>query len=218
MLRRRFSTIRVKTIRERDRVLSVLRSTYKEEKGWVNDESSVFPEGDLKSDSVAWFSTAVNKNPAGTLRVLYDPPIAEYLRYDLKLKSEDFNVEEFLRSSKIAEIGRFAVTNEYRSEIGIVMHLMRAATMETVRRGYTHYITDVFEGEEHSPYGFHTRVVGFQPVATHDTGEMNCSRRRITLVLNLHEAYNRLKRNGNAFYRFITHGWDKRLHEALSVP
>ena len=110
--------------------------------------------------------------------MLYDPPIPEYLGYDLKLKSQDFNVEEFLRCNRIAEIGRFAVIPEYRSEIGIVMHLMRAATMETVRRGYTHYITDVFEGEEHSPYGFHTRVVGFQPVATHDTGEMNCGRRK----------------------------------------
>ena len=42
MLRRRFKTVKVRTIRQRERVLSVLRSTYKEEKGWVNDESWVF--------------------------------------------------------------------------------------------------------------------------------------------------------------------------------
>jgi hypothetical protein len=218
MARKIFDTIKVETATQRDAALEILRSTYKEEKGWVKNEETLLSESDLASRTIAWFLTSVNHKPAGVLRVLYDPSFAEYAAYDLKLRQSSFDVNEFLRNNKIAEIGRFAVVVEYRSEIKVVLHLMRAATEDTVRRGYSHYITDVFEGEEHSPYEFHTKVVGFQPVATHDTGEMNCNRRRITLVLNLREAYQRLRRNGNAFYRFITQGWDETMHHALSTP
>ena len=94
---------------------------------------------------------------------------------------------------------------------------MRVAGVETLRRGFTHYVTDVFEDEEHSPYRFHTRVLGFRPVATHETGEMDCFHRRITLVLNLREAYQRLRDSQNRLYRFLTEGLDAPMQHLLST-
>ena len=54
---------------------------------------------------------------------------------------------------------------EHRGNLMLAAALMRAATREMVLRGYTHVITDVFEDDPHSPLGFHTRVMGFRPVA-----------------------------------------------------
>jgi hypothetical protein len=95
--------------------------------------------------------------------------------------------------------------------------LMRAATKDTIVRGYSHYITDIFENEEHNPYLFHTRVMGFQPVATHNVGELHCLNRRITMLLNIKQAYKKLKKNGSWIYRFLTEEWDAKLHEQLSL-
>lgn len=92
---------------------------------------------------------------------------------------------------------------------------MWAATRDTLLRGYAHYVTDVFEGEGNSPYGFHTRVVGFRRVASHLQGEINCPNRRITLILDLREAYRKLQRRENRFYRSITLDWDESLHRWL---
>ena len=90
-------------------------------------------------------------------------------------------------------------------------------TRETVERGFTHYITDVFENDPHSPYGFHTRVMGFDPVATHDLGELACASRRITLILDLKAAYQRLRRRRGWIYRALTADWDEGLHGRFAV-
>ena len=63
--------------------------------------------------------------------------------------------------------------------------LMRAATDAVLARGYTHLVTDVFEDDRHTPFGFHTRVIGFCPVATPDAGGLHCRSRQITLVLDI---------------------------------
>jgi hypothetical protein len=94
---------------------------------------------------------------------------------------------------------------------------MRAATAETVSRSFTHFVTDVFEDDPHSPYGFHTRVIGFHPVATHDVGELQSCSRRITLVLDLSAAYKRLKASGNWVFRYLTGDWPDTLHRRLAV-
>jgi hypothetical protein len=81
----------------------------------------------------------------------------------------------------------------------------------------SHVITDVFEDDPHSPLGFHTRVMGFRPVATHDHGELNCKSRRITLLLDLRATYRRLKARGNWIYRYLTARWPEALHRRLAT-
>ncbi|NBO63585.1 MAG: GNAT family N-acetyltransferase [Acidobacteria bacterium] len=217
MLNQQVTTHRVSTLAERQDALLVLADTYREEKRWVEEEESLFPTVDLGSDGVTWFLVRLGDRPAGVVRVCYDPPLDQYANYGLTFLQEGIDVEAFLQQHRIAEIGRFAVRRRYRRKFAIAAALMRAATQETVQRDYTHYITDVFQGEVNSPYEFHTRVVGFQPVATHDTGELHCPNRRITLVLNLREAYHRLRQSRRQVHEFLTRGWDEATHQKLRI-
>ncbi|KOR33252.1 hypothetical protein TI05_02095 [Achromatium sp. WMS3] len=213
------SVIRVQGQEDRAQVVAVLRAIYLKEKGWVNDPTEQIPDQDLAREDLSWFLAFRNKQPIGVLRVLYNPPLQLYAKYELTMlgKANSIDVDAFIRNNRIAEVGRFAVLTEERSSILAAAALMRAATEETVARGYTHYITDVFEDDPHSPYGFHTRVMGFIPVATHTHGELRSRSRRITLVLDLKAAYKRLKTRGHWLFRFLTGGWDERLHRRLAV-
>ena len=199
----------------RQKVVEVLGATYHQEKRWVLDADTQAPVDDLVRSDISWFVVDVAGHPAGVLRVLYDPPLAQYAKYGFKILDPAINVERFIRHNRIAEIGRFAVIPEHRGQFMVAAALMRAATEETVARGYTHFVTDVFEDDPHSPYGFHTRVIGFHPVATHDTGELRSLSRRITLILDLKAAYQRLKRRRGWLFRYLTGHWDEALHRRL---
>jgi len=209
--------VRVADARLRAHALEVLRSTYQDEKRWVEQAESQLPESDLTSPQVSWFVAYRGAVPAGVLRVFYEPPVAQYRAYDVKLLDQGIDVDRFLANNRIAEIGRFAIVPRYRRNLLIAVALMRAATRETVERGFTHYITDVFENDPHSPYGFHTRVMGFAPVATHEHGELACRSRRITLILDLKAAYRQLKARQNWIFRSLTADWDEGLHRRLAV-
>lgn len=197
--------------------LQVLGATYQQEKGWIGDAARQFPPGDLEREDIAWFVVRLDDRPVGVLRALYDPPLWQYAKYGLQLIDARVDVEAFLRQHRIAEVGRFAVLAEHRGNLLLAAALMRAATEDTVARGCTHLITDVFEDDAHSPLGFHTRVMGFMPVATHDHGELDCKSRRITLVLDLKSSYQRLKARGNWVYRYLTARWPDALHRRFAT-
>lgn len=65
--------------------------------------------------------------------------------------------------------------------------------------------------------GFHTRVWGFSPVATHDHGELSCPSKRITLILDLKAAYQRLRARRSWIFRTLTADWDAGLHQRLTA-
>jgi hypothetical protein len=195
-------------------VVEVLRATYQREKRWVTDPEAQAPPEDLARPDISWFLVTTRRRPAGVLRVLYDPPLALYAKYGFKAIDPSLRVEDFVRQNRIAEIGRFAVVPRYRRRLMLAAALMRVSTAEVVARGYTHFVTDVFEDDPHSPYGFHTRVMGFHPVATHDIGELHCRSRRITLVLDLKAAYKRLRTRGWLF-RYLTARWPDALHQLM---
>lgn len=213
----RLSVIKVDTTVDRDKALRVLRATYRDEKGWVDDERTQVPQDDLGRDDVSWFVVELDGQPVGVLRSLFDPPLGLYKDYGLKFLVEGVDVEHFLRTHRIAEVGRFAVLPEQRKHILVVAALMRAASTEIAARGYSHIITDVFENDPHSPYHFHTHVMGFLPVATHDSGELNHQGRRITLILDLKQAYARLRSNNGFIFRFLTGEWSDDLHQRMAA-
>lgn len=196
--------------------LGVLDATYQKEKRWVSEAAQQLPPSDLTRDDIAWFLVRLDGRPVGVLRLLFDPPLMQYAQYSLQLLDPSIDVAAFIRHNRIAEVGRFAVVAEERGNLLLAAALMRAATEEMADRGYTHLITDVFEDDPHSPFGFHTRVMGFQPVATHDHGELNCSSRRITLVLDLKSSYKRLKARGNWIFRYLTARWPDTLHRQFA--
>ncbi|HAM71114.1 MAG TPA: GNAT family N-acetyltransferase [Verrucomicrobiales bacterium] len=209
------SVIRVEDDAGREQALSVMRAIYRDEKNWVRADEKLVNLDDVGDEGVSWFVVRVGPRPVAVLRVLYNLPIDLYRHYGFKMTRPGFDLESFLRDNRIAEIGRFAVLPEFRKHILVVGSLMRAAVKETIERDYTHYITDVFEGEANSPYDFHRRVMGFQTVATHDTGELNCPCRRITMLLDLREAYLRLRKEGKWVFRFLTKEWGEQHHRAL---
>jgi ribosomal protein S18 acetylase RimI-like enzyme len=212
------SKIRVRRIEEesalRDALL-VMQATYRDEKNWVSVDENLVSKDDLHSDIISWFVADVEGSPVGVLRVLYELPVELYKEYGFKMKRPGVDVDAFLRENKVAEIGRFAVLPDFRGNMFVVAALMKAATFDTVKRGFTHYITDVFEGERHSPYDFHTRVMGFQVVATHDTGELNCPNRRLTMLLDLSEGYHKLKNQSRWVFRHITGEWTPEMHQHM---
>jgi hypothetical protein len=213
----RVVSVRIRDESGRTAALDVLGATYRNEKGWVSDPRHQFPATDLERHDIAWYIVRLEGRPVGVLRTLFDPPLLQYARYGLRLIDPRIDVETFLRQHLIAEVGRFAVVLEHRGNMVLVAALMRAATEEMVTRGYTHVITDVFEDDPHSPLGFHTRVMGFQPVATHDHGELNCKSRRITLLLDMGSSYRRLKARGNWIYRYLTAHWPDALHRRFAT-
>ncbi len=208
---------RVETPADREAALGVLRATYQREKRWVRQAESQILDSDLGSDIVSWFLAHRTTEPAGVLRVHYAPPVDQYRAYGVRVLRPGIDVDSFLRTNRLAEIGRFAIVPQLRRNLLISVALMRAATRETVERGFTHFITDVFENDPHSPYGFHTRVMGFDPVATHDQGELQCASRRITMILDLKAAYQRLRQRKGWIFRALTSDWDEGLHRRLAV-
>lgn len=210
-------TKRVRTEREREMVLAVLAATYVEEKGWIDEAERLFPIEDLARPDVSWFLAAKRGQPVGVLRVDYDPPLAKYLAYGLKPIVASTDLASLIANERIAEIGRFAVVPERRRSVAVVVSLMYKATHEIVLRGCTQLVTDVFENDPHSPLGFHTRIVGFKPIATHEIGELRHKGRRITLLLNLKLGYCSLRARGNRFFRTMTRGWTASMHDGLAT-
>lgn len=210
-------TRRVQTERERQMVLAVLAATYVDEKGWIDQVERLFPSEDLARQDVSWFLAVKRGQPVGVLRVNYDPPLAQYLAYGLKPIDASINLANLIAGERIAEIGRFAVVPGRRRSIAVVISLMYKATHEIVLRGCTQLVTDVFENDPHSPLGFHTRIIGFKPIATHEIGELRHKGRRITLLLNLKLGYRSLRARGNRFFRTMTRGWTASMHDSLAT-
>jgi hypothetical protein len=113
---------------------------------------------------------------------------------------------EAARRCRWVEVGRFMIRPEYRSRSRVALELMRCAVAEVVTRRYTHFITDVYEGDRHSPLLFHTRVLGFERIGTHRFGELDCDCVRIVLILDLARAYRRAKERRNRIFRELTVG------------
>jgi len=209
---------RIENENGRQMALAVMRAIYRDEKNWVQDDENLVAAAEITDPAISWFVVTSDGQPAGVVRVLYEPPLDLYETYGLKWVEEGFTLETLLRSGRIAEIGRFAVLPDHRRSVLIAVALMRAAARETVERDFNHYITDVFEGERHSPYEFHTRVMGFKLIATHDTGELNCPNRRLTMLLDIRSAYERLRQEKSWAFRYLTEGWEPWLHERMAQP
>lgn len=210
-------TRRVETDADRQLVLEVLNRTYAQEKGWVLSVEAMFPSQDLERADIVWFLAKRGGEPVGVLRVLFDPSLGAYQSYEMDGLEPGFDIGAFLSRNRVAEIGRFAVVPERRNGMGVSLSLMRIATREIVGRGCTQLITDVFENDRHSPLGFHTRIVGFRKVATHETGELLHKGRRITLLLDIKGAYRSLKARGNRFFRAVTRGWTPGMHQSAGA-
>jgi hypothetical protein len=197
---------RIESAGDRAAALEVITRVFCVEKNWISSVQNQIPNELSGNQGVSWFLARINGREAGVLRLLYDPSFDIPEEYDVKFMP-GINVESLKTAGKYVEIGRFMILEEYRKNPRVALRLMRAATAEVIERDYTHFITDVFEGEAHSPLNFHTRVLGFEVVGKHLFGELNCSSTRIILTLDILKLYSRVKDSRSRIYRELTEGF-----------
>jgi hypothetical protein len=185
---------------DRDKALAVIEAVYRREKQWIADASAELPGDPGGVADRSWFLVTVNGRPAGVIRLVYDPPLELPAELDVTLEPA-VDLAKLKRRGRFVDIGRFMIVPRYRRHIRVVLRLMRAAIVEVVERGYTHFLTSVFADDPHSPLGFHTRVLGFERIGSHRTGELACASVRILLILDIARAYRRLERRRNMVWK-----------------
>ncbi len=198
-------TFKITTPTLKKSALEVITSVYLQEKNWIKAPEKEIPDiiGELAECS--WFLATIDGRPAGVIRLTYDPSLEFPPELGVTLNPNvDLNL--MAQNCKMVEIGRFMIRPEYRKNIRVALRLMRAAIKEVVERGYTHFLTDVFETDPHSPLHFHTKILGFEVIGSHLHGELNCSSTRIILTLDILKSYQRLKERKNRIYQEVTSG------------
>lgn len=210
------SAVTVKKVVEaedRQRALAVIQAVYLEEKQWIrNPDSEITPDCAERQDQ-SWYLVAVGDEPAGVIRLVYDPALELPAEYGVSLET-GIDLDRLKSLGRFVDIGRFMIVPAYRRNIRVVMRLMREAIVEVVQRGYTHFVTDVFENDPHSPLRFHTQVLGFERIGTHRHGELSCASARIILVLDIARAYQRLKKRENKIFKEVGEG----LRDLMEAP
>ncbi|HRC84894.1 MAG TPA: GNAT family N-acetyltransferase [Thermoanaerobaculia bacterium] len=214
MRRNAISLTKVEGPEGRAEAISVIERVYLAEKGWLRDASAELPLSKEPSGNRSWFLARVGGDPAGVIRLSYDPPLEIPPELDFHFE-QGVDLARLRQGGRFVEVGRFMILPEYRSRIGVALKLMGAAVGEVVERGYTHFITDVFEGDPHSPLAFHTRVLGFQRIGSHRFGELSSDRRRIVLVLDIAATYLRLRERKDRVFRELTGGLSELLEGLL---
>lgn len=213
-----FSDIQVIKVTDaitREQALHVVEKVYLQEKNWIR-----LPENEIAPDigastKYSWFLACVNSQPAGVIRLVYDPSLEFPPELEVTL-NDDVDLAKMAQNCRIVDIGRFMILPDYRKNIRVVLRLIRAAIKEVVERGYTHFLTDVFETDPNSPLHFHTKVLGFERIGSHLRGELNCSSTRIILTLDIIKAYKRLKERKDKIYQEVTEGIRDLLDERLA--
>lgn len=188
--------------------LAVLEQVYFQEKRWIRDVESEIPTAFDELAPKSWYVATIGGEPAGAIRLSYDPDLALPAEYGVTLEP-GIDLDRLRAAGRFVDIGRFMIVPRHRRNVRIALQLMQAAIVEVVERGYTHFLTDVFESDPHSPLGFHTRVLGFERIATHRRGELACESVRVLLILDIARAYRRLKVRGNRIFRQVASALDE---------
>jgi Acetyltransferase (GNAT) family len=199
------SARKVETPEDRELALAVVETVYRDEKQWIRQSASEIPADPAARRDQSWFVVTVDGEAAGVIRLVYDPPLEMPAEYGVTLEP-GVDLDGLRRQGRFVDIGRFMIVSRHRRNIRVVMKLLQAAIEEVAERGYTHFLTDVFEDDPHSPLQFHTRVLGFERIGTHRHGELACESVRIILILDIARAYRRLERRGNRVFRELGAG------------
>ena len=212
----RIATCKVTDDQTRSQALQVIDRVYHQEKNWIQAVEEEIPGDIAARQQQSWFLASVNEYPAGVIRLAYDPPLELPPECQVTLNKE-IDLKDLARRGRFVDIGRFMILPEYRRKFLVAIRLMGIAVREVIERNYTHFITDVFEGEPHSPLNFHIRILGFEIIGSHLHGELNCSLTRIILTMDILQAYARMKRNRRRLYATLTEGYRGLLEERMLV-
>jgi len=205
---------KILTADSREDAVMIMEEVFSREKCWIEGAASQLPEELDDNGCVSWFLARVDGEPAGLLRLWYDPPLEMPEEYEVTL-APGVDVEMLKASGRYVEIGRFMILRKFRRNHRVALRLMRMATREVLERDYTHFITDVFEDDPHSPLNFHTRVLGFEVIGRHLFGDLHCSSARIILTLDILKVYGRIRNSRSRIYRELTEGMASLLERKL---
>lgn len=203
-------TVKVVDVATRAHALSVLDEVYREEKRWLPEVDGEILASTTDAVGVSWFVAYVGDRPAGAVRLGYDPSLELPSEAEVELDPR-VDLGRLARCGRFVEVGRLAISPRQRARTAVVLSLMRAVIAEVVARGYTHLLTAVFEDDPHSPYKFHTRVLGFERIGTHRRGELCCQSRRILLILDIARAYLRMKSSKRKLLSRLVGGFEERV-------
>jgi hypothetical protein len=210
----RIETCKVEDEASRNLALQVVEGVYHREKNWIHAVDQEIPADIATNPRCSWFLATVDGKPAGVIRLVYDPCLELPPEYQVSLH-ESVDLQNLARQGKFVDIGRFMILPEFRRKILVAIRLMGAAVREVIERNYTHFITDVFQGEPHSPLQFHTKILGFEIIGSHLHGELNCSLTRIILTLDILKAYRRLKLQRKHLYDSLSEGFQGLLEQKM---
>ncbi|MDP9121091.1 MAG: GNAT family N-acetyltransferase [Acidobacteriota bacterium] len=202
---------------DRESALQVVEAVYRHEKRWLDDTAAEMPLDLTAPDGRSWFLVTVGGKAAGVIRLVYDPSLEVPAEYGVTLEP-DVDIEGLKQRGRFVDVGRLMIIPRYRRNVRVVLELMRAASVEVVERGYTHFLTTVFADDPHSPLGFHTRVLGFERIGTHSRGELACASVRILLILDIGRAYQRLKERRNRVLQDLGLGIRDVMERRLLAP
>jgi len=217
MTRSAIQTFKVLSPEERATALEVVEKVFRQEKRWVADADAEIPATPTPDERMSWFAATVDGEPAGVIRLLYDPTLEIPPEWGLEMDRE-IDLTRAADERRFVEIGRFMIVPKYRRRVRVALRLMREAVREVVSRRYTHFITDVYEGDPHSPLGFHTRVLGFERIGTHRHGELASTHLRILLVLDIVRAYRRLRTRRDRVFRELSAGIEESIQALPATP
>ena len=212
----RIQVVKATTRREIREIEAVMDRVLLQEKGWIRSVEHQVPQDLAVNRRQSWFLARVDGQPVGVLRLVYDPSL-ELPPECLPTFEEGIDPVVMARMGRFVEIGRFMILPEARRDVRIALGLIRRAGREVVERDYTHFITDVFEGEPNSPFTFHTRILGFEVIGRHVHGELACACTRIILVLNILKAYQKFRQSPSHVYASITRGFRKLMDRKLAL-
>lgn len=176
---------------QRGEAAAVIAEVYRDEKRWIADERRELELDAATGERVIWLLARAGDQPVGVLRLVVDPELALPEGCGLRLE-KGVDLVQLGGSGRFADVGRLMVRSAWRRQPAIVLALMRAALETVIERRCTHLLTTVFEDDQHSPYRFHMRQLGFQRIGTFERGELACASRRILLAVDLADAWARL--------------------------
>jgi hypothetical protein len=216
-LRNSITARKVSTAEDREAALGIIDAVYRREKRWIANPAAEIPEDPTAESERSWFVAFSGRRAVGVIRLVYDPPLELPAELGVKL-DPGVDLQALAKTGRFVDIGRFMIRPRYRRNLRIAMSLMRTGTIEVVARGYTHLLTDVFADDPHSPLRFHTRVLGFERIGTHETGELTCASSRVILVLDLARAYQRAKLRQDRIWKDLGEGVRDLMESRRLVP
>lgn len=208
-------TRKVLTGEDRRDAMEVIDEVFRREKSWLRDVDGEIPADPAAVENRSYFLVEADGEPAGLIRLAYDPPLELPPELEVEL-DPGVDLDELAAGKRFVEIGRFMIKPSHRRNFRVALRLIRAAMEEVVDRRYTHFLTDVYDGDPHSPLGFHTRVLGFERIGTHRYGDLDAKYRRIILVLDIVRSYRRQLASRNRVFREVISGLEARF-EALAA-